>query len=310
MRIAVAGSSGFVGSALVPALVGAGHSVVRIVHGGRAESARGDIAWDPTRGVLDAAALDGGGVDAVVNLAGESVDERWTADRKRRIRSSRVDGTSLLARTIAALPRRPTVFVSASAVGIYGNRGSEAVDESSAPGSGFLPEVAVAWEAAASPARAAGIRTVHPRFGMILSPKGGALAKMLPPFRMGAGGKIASGAQYMSWIALDDVIGALQFALATPALSGPANFTAPNPVTNADFTHALGHALHRPTMATIPPFALKLAFGEMAEEVLIAGQRVYPRALERAGYVFRHPHLAEALQFELIEGQRALGGRV
>jgi uncharacterized protein len=297
VRIAVAGSSGFVGSALAPALVAGGHSVVRIVHGGRAEAARGDIAWDPTRGVLDAAALDG--VDAVINLAGEAVDERWTADRKRRIRSSRIDSTSLLARTIAGLARRPSVFLSASAIGFYGDRGSESLDESSPPGKGFLPEVAEAWEAAAGPAAAAGIRTVHPRFGVILSPRGGALAKMLPPFKMGAGGKIASGTQYMSWIALDDVVAALQFALVTPALSGPANFTAPTPVTNAEFTHILGHALHRPTVATIPPLVLKLAFGEMAEQVLIAGQRVFPRALERAGYVFRHSTLDDALRFEL-----------
>jgi uncharacterized protein (TIGR01777 family) len=277
MRIAIAGSSGFVGSALVPALAVAGHTVVRLARG------------LPDPGVLD-------GIDAVVNLAGESVDERWTADRKRRIRSSRIETTDRLARTMAALPRRPSAFISASAVGIYGNRHDEPLDETSTPGSGFLADVAQAWEAAADPARQAGIRTVHPRFGMILAAHGGALAKMLPPFKMGAGGKIASGKQWMSWIALADVVDAIRFAIETPSLAGPANYTAPTPVTNAEFTQALGAALHRPTMATIPSFALKLAFGEMAEEVLIAGQRAYPRALERAGYAFRYPRLAEALR--------------
>jgi uncharacterized protein (TIGR01777 family) len=276
MRVAVAGSSGFVGSALVPALEAAGHRVVRVPR------------------VLGANALDG--VDAVVNLAGESVDERWTADRKRRIMASRVETTGRLARAMAALSPRPSVFVSASAVGIYGDRGSTALDETSPAGQGFLAEVAQAWEAAADPAREAGIRTVHPRFGMILGAHGGALAKMLPPFKMGAGGKIASGAQYMSWITLDDVVSAILFALVSPALVGAANYTAPNPVTNAEFTHALGAALHRPTVATIPPFAIKLAFGEMGEEVLLAGQRAYPRALERAGYAFRHAQLADALR--------------
>jgi uncharacterized protein (TIGR01777 family) len=277
MRIAIAGSSGFVGSALVPALAVAGHTVVRLARG------------LPDPGVLD-------GIDAVVNLAGESVDERWTADRKRRIRSSRIETTDRLARTMAALPRRPSAFISASAVGIYGNRHDETLDETSTPGSGVLADVAQAWEAAADPARQAGIRTVHPRFGMILAAHGGALAKMLPPFKMGAGGKIASGKQWMSWIALADVVDAIRFAIETPSLAGPANYTAPTPVTNAEFTQALGAALHRPTMATIPSFALKLAFGEMAEEVLIAGQRAYPRALERAGYAFRYPRLAEALR--------------
>jgi uncharacterized protein (TIGR01777 family) len=292
LRIAVAGSSGFIGSALVPALVAGGHEIVRIVRG--AASAPGSVSWDPARGQLDRSALDG--VDAVVNLSGESVDERWTADRKRQILASRVDATGLLARTIAALPRRPATFVSASAVGIYGDRGSESLDETSSTGGGFLGEVGTAWEAAADPARAAGIRTVHTRFGIVLGAHGGALAKMLPPFKLGAGGKIASGAQWMSWIALADVVGALGFVLDVPGIAGPVNFTAPTPVTNADFTHALGHALHRPTVATIPAFALKLAFGEMAQEVLVAGQRVYPRVLERAGYRFQYAVLADALQ--------------
>jgi uncharacterized protein len=288
IRIAVAGSSGFVGSALVPALTTAGHTVVRLA-----------------RGVPDPGALDG--VDAVVNLAGESVDERWSADRKRRIRSSRVETTDRLARAMAGMSPRPAVFVSASAVGIYGNRHDEVLDETSAPGTGFLAEVGQAWEAAAEPARQAGIRTVHSRFGMILGAHGGALAKMLPAFKMGAGGKIASGTQWMSWIALEDVAQAILFALATPALAGAVNYTAPNPVTNADFTRALGVALHRPTVAMIPPFALKLAYGEMADEVLIAGQRVYPRALERAGYPFRHAQLADALRDVLSD--RAAKGR-
>jgi uncharacterized protein len=285
MRVAVAGSSGFVGTALVAALEGAGHAVVRVPR------------------VLAVTTLDG--VDAVVNLAGESVDERWSADRKRRIMASRVETTDRLARAMAARAPRPSVFVSASAVGFYGDRGAEELDETSPPGQGFLAEVAQAWEAAADPAREAGIRTVHARFGMILGAHGGALAKMLPAFRVGAGGKIASGAQYMSWIALEDVVGAILFALTTPALAGPANYTAPSPVTNAEFTQALGAALHRPTVATIPPFAIKLAFGEMGEEVLLAGQRAYPRALERAGYAFRRAQLADALRAVL----RAGGGR-
>lgn len=264
----------------------------------RASAPGGDtVAWDPARGVLDPAAL--ADVDAVVHLAGAPVDERWTVARKRVILSSRVDGTSLLARVVGALSPSPRVFVSASAIGYYGDRGDDIVDESAPAGSGFLATVAEAWENAAAPARDAGIRTAHPRFGIVLSRAGGALAKLLPPFELGAGGKIAQGTQWMSWIARDDVVRALCFILATDALHGPINLTAPNPATNADFAKALGHVLHRPSVATVPAFALRLMYGELADEALLAGQRVLPTALTTAGFSFLYPTLDAALRHEL-----------
>lgn len=293
MKIAVSGATGFIGTALVAHLGTVGHRVVRLMRRG-ADASRGDVTWDPSRGVLDPASLDG--VQAVVNLSGDPVAERWTADRKRRIKSSRVDATTLIARTLAGLPRPPRVLVNASAIGIYGDRGDELLDETSAPGDGFLAEVARAWEGAAAPAIERGIRTVFTRFGIVLGATGGALEKMLPPFKLGAGGRLGNGKQWMSWVTLDDTVAAIDYAITSDRVSGPVNVVAPNPVTNAEFTHELGHALHRPAVATIPGFALKLAYGEMGEAVLLASQRVAPHALEQAGFPFKHALLPEALK--------------
>jgi len=293
MKIAVAGATGFIGQALVAHLGATGHRVVRLVRRG-ADASRGDVTWDPSKGVLDPAALDG--VQAVVNLAGEPVAERWTADRKRRIKSSRVEGTTLIAKTLVGLARPPRVLVNASAIGIYGDRGDEVLDESAKPGTGFLADVAQAWEASAAPAVERGIRTVLARFGIVLGAAGGALEKMLPPFKLGAGGRLGSGKQWMSWVTLDDVVAAIDYAITSDRVSGPVNVVAPNPVTNADFTHELGHALHRPAVATVPAFALRFAYGEMGEAVLLASQRVVPAALQRAGFLFKHTILGDALK--------------
>ncbi|HEX7242851.1 MAG TPA: TIGR01777 family oxidoreductase [Longimicrobiaceae bacterium] len=295
-RVAVTGASGLIGSALVRALRAEGRRVVRLVRS-RPQPGSGDVAWDPERGEIDAAGLEG--VDAVVHLAGENVAQPWTAEAKRRIRESRERGTRLLARALAGLSDRPGVLVSASAIGFYGDRGDETLDESSGPGGGFLAEVCEGWEAAADPARDAGVRVVHPRIGVVLTPQGGALAKLLVPFRLGVGGKVGSGRQWMSWVALEDVVEALRFALREDALSGPANLTAPSPVTNEEFTRVLGRVLHRPTLFAVPGAALKLVMGQMAEEALLAGQRVLPRALLDAGFEFRHPELEGALRAAL-----------
>lgn len=299
MHVAVTGATGLLGSALVPALEARGHRVRPLVRTAR-DAPPHAIVWDPDRGVLDPSALSG--VDAVVHLGGVPVDARWTPAYKRAIRSSRVDSTALLARALAALRPAPTAFVVASAVGIYGDRGDEILDEQSAPGTGFLSEVARAWEAGATPAREAGIRTVHTRFGVVLSRSGGALAKMLPPFELGAGGKIGHGTQWMSWIAREDAVAAVLFALERPDASGPVNVTAPEPVTNAAFAKTLGHILHRPTVATVPAFALRLAYGELADAALLASQRAVPRLLERLGFAFEYPSLEAALRRALAKG--------
>ena len=297
LRIAVSGATGLIGRQLCAYLTTGGHSVLRLVRPGPNLPAIDDVAWNPDAGTIDAAALEG--VDAVIHLAGEPVSERWSAEHKRAILHSRTAGTGLLARTLAALARPPRVFLSASAVGYYGDGGDRPLDESSPRGADFLADVAAQWEAAAAPAADRGIRVAHPRFGVVLSPRGGALAKLLPPFRLGAGGKLGSGQQWMSWIALDDALGALEFLLFTESLAGPVNVTAPNPVTNEQFSHTLAHVLGRPALATVPPFALRLMFGEMADAMLLAGQRALPTALERAGFRFRHPDLDAALRFEL-----------
>jgi len=295
VRIAVTGASGFIGSALVSALRAAGHPVVRLT---RTAAAAGEsVFWDPARGQLDAAAL--AGVGAVVHLAGAPVDERWTAERKRQIRSSRIDSTALLARTIAGLRPAPAVFLSASAIGFYGDRGDEPVDETAGAGSGFLAQVTREWEDAAAPARDAGVRTVHPRFGVVLGHGGGALAKLIPVFEIGGGGKIGTGNQWMSWVAREDVVRALCFLLTAKTVHGPANITAPYPVRNAEFAKVLGHVLHRPAVATVPAFAVRLLYGELADEALLAGQQVFPRVLEEAGFSFDYPHLEGALRHEL-----------
>lgn len=296
LRVAVTGASGLVGRTLVPFLAAGGHEVRRLVRS-RDRLGPDAVYWNPERGEIDAGGL--GGLDAVVHLAGEAVSERWSAEHKRAIRESRLRGTALLARTLAALPHPPKVLVGASAVGYYGDGGDRELDETSPPGDDFLAGVARDWEGAAAPAAERGIRVVHARFGVILSTAGGALERLLPPFRLGAGGKIAGGRQWMSWVSHDDTIGALHFLLFTDSLSGPVNVTAPNPVTNAEFARTLGRVLRRPALATVPALVLKLMFGEMAEVMLLHGQRVLPRKLAAAGFAFRHPTLEEALRWEL-----------
>jgi uncharacterized protein (TIGR01777 family) len=299
MHIAISGSSGLVGTALRPYLETAGHTTAPLVRTKPGAPAPTDgIAWIPEQGVPDLGALEG--MDAVIHLAGESIAEgRWNDAKKARIRDSRVAATAKLATSLAAMDTPPKTLVVASAIGIYGNRGDEPLPEDSAPGSDFLAEVCKDWEAAAEPARKAGIRVVHVRFGVILSPKGGALKKMLLPFKLGAGGKIGSGTQYMSWVALDDVLGAIQHVLATDAIQGPVNVTAPNPVTNREYTKTLGRVLWRPTIIPMPGFLARLAFGEVADALLLASQRTVPGVLERTGYQFRHPQLEPALRHML-----------
>lgn len=296
MRIAVTGSSGLIGSALVGELRSAGHSVSRVVRNNRTESPTERlISWNPERGVLDATALEGH--DAVVHLAGEPIFGRWTQARKARIRDSRVRGTALLARTIAGLQRPPSVLVSASAIGFYGNRpANEALEETAEKGSGFLANVVAAWEEAAQPANTAGTRVVNPRFGLVLSPKGGALAVMLPIFRAGFGGRLGRGDQMWSWITLNDVIGGIRHIMARSELRGPVNFTTTAAVTNAVFTRTLGRILRRPTVFTAPAFGIKLVMGEMAEEMLLSGSRVIPRKLLDSGYKYRQSELESALR--------------
>ena len=296
-RVAVTGATGFIGSALVARLRGEGHTVLRVTR--RPDGAE-DVRWDPARGEIDAARLEG--LDAVIHLAGENVGERWTAEHKRRIVDSRVQGTTLLARTLAGLARRPAALVSGSGSGWYGDTGDRAVDESAPQGAGFLAEVVAAWEAAAEPARAAGIRVVHPRLGVVLHESGGALARMLPVFRMGAGGRLGDGRQWFSWISRDDAVRALAFLALESDLAGPVNVVAPAPVTNADFTHALGAALHRPAALVVPGFALKLAYGDMAEETLLTGQRLRADRLLGTGFRFRHPTVDAALRAALDDG--------
>ncbi len=292
LTIAITGASGLLGSALTHFLTTGGHTVRPVV---RRRPRPGEVAWDPDAGTIDRAGLEG--VDAVLHLAGESIGAgRWDAARKRRIRTSRVDGTLLLAEALAAMERKPRVLVSASAVGIYGDRDDEALTEASAPGAGFLAETARAWEAATAPAAEAGIRVVHPRFGMILTPAGGALARMLPVFELGGGGRLGGGRQWWSWVSLDDALDLVLHALATPSLSGPINAVAPGSLTNRAFTETLGEVLHRPTLLAVPAVALRLTFGEMADALLLSSQRVVPARAAETGHVFRHPDLRGALR--------------
>lgn len=291
-RIAITGASGFIGGALGPFLTTGGHEVRRVGRGPMNE-----VRWDPARGMLDQAALDG--VDAVIHLAGSSVAERWTESTRREIRESRVKGTRMIAEACARMAVKPEVLVCSSAIGIYGSRGDEWLDEQSATGDDFLADVGREWEAAAEPAREAGIRVVHLRTGIVLNSGGGALAKMLPPFLAGVGGKLGSGAQWMSWISREDLIGAMHFAMQAPGVAGAVNAVAPEPVTNATFATTLGRVLHRPAMAPVPAFVLRTIFGAMAEGTILASQRVRPSALEAAGFTFLHPTLAGALRFEL-----------
>jgi uncharacterized protein (TIGR01777 family) len=300
MRVAVTGSSGFLGSALVPALELAGHEVARV--------RRGDApppCWDPDAGTIDVGALNG--VDAIVHLAGEGIGEkRWTPDQKQRILRSRSAGTDLIARTAAALDPKPSVLVSASAVGYYGDRGDEELTEDSPPGDNFLAEVVQAWEAGTAPAADAGIRVVSLRTGIVLARKGGALGRMLVPFRLGLGGRVASGRQWMSWISVDDVIRGYQHALTTASLRGPVNLTAPAPVRNEEFTRTLGRVLGRPTVLPTPLFPLKLAYGpELVAQLLVEGQRVLPAKLLASGFTFAHDDLETALRSVLRKPRAA-----
>ena len=303
LRVGVSGANGLIGTALVPFLTTGGHEVVRIVRGRAGE---GEASWNYEQGRIEAAKLEG--LDAVVHLAGERIGVRWTQDRRRRILESRAIGTRFLAETLARLRRPPRILVSASAVGIYGNRGDEILTEASptlAAPPDFLTEVAREWEAATEPARAAGIRVVLPRFGLVVTPAGGVLGRMLPPFRLGLGGPLGTGRQWMSWIAVDDLLGVIHHALITDALAGPVNATAPNPVTSATFASTLGRVLHRPAVLPVPAAALRLAFGEMADVAMLSSARVLPARLQESGYAFRYPVLEEALRFLLGRPARA-----
>jgi uncharacterized protein (TIGR01777 family) len=290
--VAITGASGFLGSALVQALQADGVQVLRI---GRGKDA--DIVWNPNAGELDPSRL--AGVDAVVHLAGENIAQRWTDRAKRAIRESRVQGTLLLARTLAALREKPRVLVSASAVGIYGaHRGDEILTESSSLGADFLAGVGKDWEKAAQPARDAGIRVVHNRTGVVLHPAGGVLKKLLPILSVGVGGRIGSGNQWMPWIARADWVRAIRFLL-DANLDGPLNLSAPNPATNAQFTDSLGRVLKRPTLMSVPEVAVKLAFGQMGEDTVLASQRMVPERLLAAGFRFDFADLEPALRHEL-----------
>ncbi len=297
------GASGFIGSALVPALEADGHRVLRLVRP-ESKTAGGDtLSWEPMEGRIDAAGLEG--VDAVIHLAGAGIgDKKWTPDRKRLIHESRVQGTTLLCETLAGLSNKPSVLVSASAVGYYGPRGDEVLTEESDSGEGWLAGVVRDWEQATAPAEAAGIRVVRTRSGAVLSPAGGILKRMLFPFKAGVGGRVGTGKQYMSWVTLNDEIGAFRHLLAHEELSGPVNVTAPNPVTNAEFTKTLGNAVRRPTAIPTPVFLLKIPYGmELVFNLLLSGQRVVPGRLQESGYQFEHATLEAALR-DLL-GKRA-----
>lgn len=293
MKILVTGSSGLVGSVLLPFLRTGGHDVQPLVRG--EVNGHGKAVWNPATGAVAAEALEG--FDVVVHLAGESIaDGRWSEARKTAIRDSRVQGTTLLSETLAGLPTKPKAFVSASAIGFYGDRGDELLDEQSRPGDGFLADVCKQWESATAAASEAGIRVVNLRIGIVLSPKGGALAKMLTPFRMGAGGMIGSGNQFMSFITVDELASVILHAIATDGLRGPVNAVAPEPVTNRELTATLGRVLGRPTLFPLPAFAARLALGEMADELLLSSARVVPKKLLASGYQFQSPELEGSLR--------------
>jgi uncharacterized protein (TIGR01777 family) len=296
--VAISGASGLVGSALAEALEARGDRVLRLVRA-EADAGEGRVYFGVEDRVIDGAALEG--VDAVVHLAGESIGgKRWTAAQKERIRASRVDGTKLLAGALALLSKKPRVLACASAVGIYGDRGDEELDETSAPGEGFLVEVCRLWEEAADPARNAGIRVAHVRLGLVLSPEGGALARMLPIFRTGLGGKLGDGKQWWSFISLEDVVRAFLHVIDRDDLEGPINAVSPEPLTNADFTRTLARALHRPAPFPVPAAALYLAMGrDMTREALLSSQRVLPRRLLATDFTYHHPTLGTVLNFQL-----------
>jgi uncharacterized protein (TIGR01777 family) len=295
LAVAITGASGMIGAALGRSLRADGHRIVPIV---RRPPREGEVRWDPEAGRIDAPGLEG--IDVLVHLAGESIASgRWTRTRMHRIRESRARGTALIARTIAGLGRPPSTLISVSAVGIYGDRGDETLTEQSPPGQGFLPEVAVIWEKAADAARDAGIRVAHPRLAAVLSSSGGVVGRLLLPFRLGLGGPIGRGAQWMPLVSLDDVVSAIRHLIDSPGLAGPFNVSLPHPVTNREFSTGLGKALHRPAIIPVPPAALRVVYGQLAEELLIASARVVPAALDASGYRFLHPTLDTALDAAL-----------
>ena len=302
MKILISGSTGLIGSALTRSLEASGHSWVALSR--QEVPGRSTVRWNPELGQIDLEALSSlAPFDAVVHLAGENIaKDRWTADVKRRIRDSRVVGTYTLATALASLPQPPPAMISASAVGYYGNREGEDLSERSLPGDDFSATLCRDWEAATAPLEGVGARVVHTRIGIVMSTRGGALGKFLPIFRLGVGGPLGSGRQWMSWISLTDVVGAVEFLLSNRAIAGPVNITAPHPATNGEFAAALGKVLHRPAILPAPAFALRLILGrEKADALLISGQRVLPRRLLDAGFVFRHPTLLEALQAEIAK---------
>jgi uncharacterized protein len=302
-RVAITGATGLIGGALAASLERDGHRVHRIT---RSASKAGpdDLVWDPAAGSIDAQKLEG--VDAVVHLAGEPIGaSRWTDETKRRIRASRVQGTDLIARTIAGLETKPTVLVSGSAVGYYGDRGDESLSETSAPGDDFVAEVTQAWEAAAAPAAEAGIRVAYARTGVVMAKEGPLIEKVELPFRLGVGGRVGSGKQYVAWIALEDEVRALRFLLERDDAEGPYNLTAPEPVTNATFTRELGRVLGRPTVLPIPVAAIRLLYGQMGVSLATASQRVHPTRLLEAGFEFVHPELRSALRVALERSEAA-----
>ena len=292
MHIAITGSRGLIGSELAPFLTTGGHQVTHVT---RTQSQPDDVVWDPQQGQLDQTALEG--INAVVHLAAENIaGRRWNTQQKKRILDSRVNGTRLLCEKLAAMQTPPEVLVSASAIGLFGDRGNDIMSEASKPGEGFLAEVAEQWEAATQPASDAGIRVVHLRFGIILTPHGGALAKMLTPFRLGGGGIVGNGQQYWSWISLDDAVAAILHTLMTDVLEGPVNVVAPQPVTNCEFTKTLGRVLSRPTIVPMPGFLARLVLGEMADELLLSSLRVTPQRLLETEFSFQHTDLEVALR--------------
>jgi len=293
LKIAISGASGLVGSALRLFFESAGHQVTALVR--QSPKAENSIYWQPGKGKIEGEKLEG--MDVLIHLSGENIAQgRWHQDKKQRILDSRVQSTQLLAKTLLQLHNPPAIFISASATGFYGHAGSRPLTESSPPGQDFLANVCQQWEAASQPVLEKGIRLVNPRIGMVLSAKGGALGKMRLPFSLGLGGRLGHGQQYMNWIALDDLTRVLYFCMLTPELSGPVNCVAPQSLPNAEFTRALGQALHRPTPFPVPPFALKLLFGEMAEALLLSSANVQPQKLLEAGYEFNYPDLTRALK--------------
>ncbi|MGI9048905.1 MAG: TIGR01777 family oxidoreductase [Rubrobacteraceae bacterium] len=292
MNVLVSGAGGLIGSALVPALENEGHRVIRLTHS--EGSSEDTVNWEPSEGRIDDSRL--GDVDVTVHLAGENIMGRWTPEKKRKILDSRTQGTRLLASRLARMEKKPSAMVCASATGYYGDRGDEVLREDSEMGYGFLPQVVREWERATEPARTASIRVVNLRFGIVLSPDGGALGTTLPIFKLGGGGKIGSGEQWWSWVALDDIVGAILHALRTDSLEGPANVTAPNPLTNTRYTKTLGRVLNRPTFFAVPAAATRIAFGEVADALLLASARVEPAKLQESGYRFLYPELEGAFR--------------